>query len=181
MHLLTRDLILAEREARDQLWIEPFDESCLQHTWYWFRLGESFERQTAEGRWLPRPFLTGEEPQLRLERGDCVRIESYEQFRLGNRVLGLIGPKGDFVRQGITLLHGPFIDPLFPDKGVARPLELALVNHSARSITVELCQPIGKVAFFDVGDAPVELDPGSAAAQMFRQRVLDDPPGEQPR
>ena len=99
-------------------------------------------------------------------------MRSFEDFALGERVMGIIGGTTDVARRGVGLLHGPFIDPLYPSgEANTGPLWLTLVNHSRSAVSFELGDRIGKITFYEVSDTyPVVLDPKSVAARAFRDR-----------
>jgi deoxycytidine triphosphate deaminase len=184
MYLLNRDKISGAVRSRDDpdIRIGQFSDACLQHTYYYFRLGPETYIQNQQGDWVPQPGLTDTTP-LQLDKGQCVRIRSLEDFALGERIMGIIGGNTDLALRGVTLLHGPFIDPLYPSSTapdpsstdadpVSAPLKMALVNHSAFLVTLPLRERIGKITFYDVSDTyPVDLDPDSLAARTFRERA----------
>lgn len=166
------------------LYINPMDAECLQHTFYYFRLGAKTERQQgANGEWIAQEPLTAKQPLI-LAPGDCVRIESREYFSLGSKYLGLFGAHSGLARRGLSLLHGPFIDPLFPTRGLeagkdeetkfteSLPLEIVIVNHGAAEARIEFEERIGKVTFFDISDTyPVSMESGSLADKNYARRA----------
>jgi deoxycytidine triphosphate deaminase len=175
VYLLNQHEIAARLEA-EELHIEPYDTGFQQHTSYLFRLGAHYERTTDDRTWEPGPPLTAENPRLPIDPRECVRVQSYESFRLDEHLFGILGSRGALVRLGITLLHGPFIEPHFPkpDHGIGAPLLFALVNHLDHSVQLDYGAPIGKVSFFDISDTyPVELVPGSILEREFARRVDD--------
>ncbi len=170
MFLLNRDQILGALASPNfGLRIGRFEDSCLQHTAYYFRLGHAYEHRNERGDWIPGRLDVDKD--LTLGPGETVRIESRESFRLGDRVLGMLGGTSSIARDGLLLLHGPFIDPLFPDEDISGRLEMALVNQTKYAQTVKFERRIGKVAFFDISDTyPIHVVEGSEAARLFQQR-----------
>ena len=175
VYLLNRVQILEAIDGRlPGLQIGDFEKSCLQHTAYYFRLGRDYEYRNERGRWTPGRLGHGED--LLLDPGEAVRIESLEHFSLGERVLGLLGGTSTLARDGLMLLHGPFIDPLYPSGGnpgskLSGPLKMGLVNQTRDRQKVACEAKIGKVAFFDISDTyPIRLVAGSVSEALFRER-----------
>jgi deoxycytidine triphosphate deaminase len=175
VYLLNRVQILEAIDGRlPGLQIGDFDESCLQHTSYYFRLGANYEYRNDKGEWTPGHLGDGQ--HLTLDPGGTVRIESLEHFNLGERVLGMLGATSTLARDGLLLLHGPFIDPLFPSGGrrghkLSGPLQMALANQTRDSQKVAFKAKIGKVAFFDISDTyPIRLVAGSVSEALFAER-----------
>lgn len=174
MFLLNSDQIQAcVKSARGhRLDIEPFEVSGLQHTSYYFRLGDAYERESANSGARVTSRLSNEQPILTLEAHEYVRVWSYEQFMLDKTVLGIFGSLSDLAEAGLLLAHSPFIDPLYPNTGVSAPLELGITNLRSRKVDLRLGQRIGKVSFFDISDTyPVRLIPGSASEDKFQERA----------
>ncbi|MGX6447721.1 hypothetical protein ACVU7I_06595 [Patulibacter sp. S7RM1-6] len=175
MFILSKDRILDELEApTPRLHIAGRALECLQHTFYYFRLGDRYEVQNEAGSWVPGQRAIGGGIPLVLKAGRCMRVQTMESFGLGATVLGAIGSHTELALMGVSLLHGPYIDPLFPaldEEGngsteVVKPLSLMLRNETAHSVHLNLGQRIGKVSFFDISDAyPIKLPQDSLFAQ----------------
>lgn len=172
MYLLNRAQILSAKKT-DQLAIDLYEESQLSATAYYARLGATVWMQEDEPTNWYRYVLSDDEP-LRIEARTCVRVESYESFGLGSSIFGILGSTSQMAKEGLGLLHGPTIDPRFPNvdeskpKRKCAPVEMALVNHSKD--TIELRWPkqvIAKIAFFNVSDTyPIHADPNTPG-KMF--------------
>ncbi len=181
MYLLSRDQV--ERAKGSTFFMPGGDtKSQLRHTFYYVRLCMTVERSTPE-RWVEQRYEKGD--AFDLLPGECVRVRSLEKFGLTERVLGMFGSMSDLARLGVALLHGPFIDPLYPsakdpgdegDPDVTAPLLLALVNHSKAKVPLICGQTvIAKLCLFDVSDTyPVTVEKGSATARKYEDRRAVD-------
>ena len=196
MYLLNNQQILRAVETLrrgERLDIFPFERSCLQHTAYYFRLGDQIIRTRPPDGHQYGPYgppydsyidqvivLSESERYFRMEPREYVRIRSFERFALDHATLAILGGLSDLHRRACQLVHSPFVDPLFPSSDPTSEtsggfLELGLLNLSEDSVTLEYKQLIGKIAFFDVSDTyPVELIKGSASERKFRERAADD-------
>lgn len=171
MRLLSRnDLLDLVSQPGGPLSIEPFSDDHLQHTSYYLRLGDTFIRPSDglvdDERHLGANLLT-------FQPGEYLIVQSHERFALDETVLGIMGGVSDSARQGLALVAGQFIDPLFPgDRGYPAPLEFGLKNMSESVAAIRKHDPIAKISFFDVSDSHgIELDPSSLAARKYGDRI----------
>ena len=156
MFLLNSERINA-RMTSGALQIGSFSDERLHHTFYYVALGRDIERQDPNtGKW--RAERLNEGTLLTIDPGQCVRVQSFETFALKEGVFGMLGSTSRISRQGVALLHGSSIDPIYPppDAGgqvLVSPLDMALVNHSSHAVGFAWGkQVIAKVSFFDVSD-----------------------------
>jgi deoxycytidine triphosphate deaminase len=176
VYLLNRTQIDKAKKAAD-LSIGGFSADQLEHTFYYVRLGMTVERSTRDG-WKRQDYRDGD--SFELAAGGCVRVRSLETFALSARVFGILGSKSDLADEGVALLHGPFVDPLYPRGSrksdaaneVVAPLHLALVNHSQQPFKLTCGHTeIAKLCLFNVADTyPVKLKKGSPADKKFQER-----------
>lgn len=150
-------------EDNGTLSIDPFLDKNLEHTFYYFRLG-------AEGTLNGVPYSLSkknEEKFLTLQPNDFAFIRTMETFTLSGKILGLLGQCSEISKQGLQLLHSPFIDPKFN-----KQLEFGIKNLNTKPISLELgVSKIGKVSFFDISDTyPIKIKPNST----FSKRFLED-------
>lgn len=176
MYLLNNASISTAIEAGGLSIGQPGTEQ-LAHTFYYVRLGFRVEHSTPDG-WQLQEYREGDTRDLL--PGECYRVRSRESFKLSARVLGIFGSTSDLAREGVALLHGPFIDPLYPsgsadDADLIAPLWLTLVNHSRRPFELVFGHTeIAKLCLFDVSDTyPVTLAPGSPTDRKFKDRRED--------
>jgi deoxycytidine triphosphate deaminase len=174
MYLLTSDQIMAAMDLRVTL--GRAKDLPLGHTFIYARLGYVVQRSTANG-WRRQDYADGE--TISLGPKECMRIQTRETFGFNDRVLGIFGSTSDLAQDGVALLHGPFIDPLFPrtsdDAEVAGRLDLALVNHSMETVKLVCGQtPVVKLCLFDVSDTyPVVIEAGSATEAKNKGRQVN--------
>lgn len=171
MYLLNRDRISqAVIDTNSGLRIGEFDKRFLQHTFYYLRLGDAVQLQKDDGNWFPQPPLTDTEPLI-ISPGECVRVQTFEDFALDARYFAILGGTTDMALDGLSVLHGPFLDPHYPRPKNSVPLKLAIVNCSRAQVTLKLGDRIGKIAFFEISDTyPVVWEDRSLAAEIFRER-----------
>jgi deoxycytidine triphosphate deaminase len=153
--------------------IVNFDESKLQHTSYYFRLGEHCEilTGTTEHQIIR---LTEEKPYLTLGPQGYAVVKSHETFLLSDKLIGVLGQTTKLAENGLELVHSPFIDPLYYG-----PLVFGLSNRLAKTVRIRLGDRIGKVSFFDISDTyPVSVIEGSILQTTFNERrpQRDDDP-----
>ena len=174
MYLLNHDKIKqAVADEASGLKIGDFDEQFLQHTYYYFRLGETFHLQGEDGGWYPQLPLTHSRT-LTVGSHECVRVQSLEDFALGERFFAILGGITDMALAGLSVLHGPFVDPHYPRPKGALPLKFAIVNHSRAPVELKLGDRIGKIAFFEISDTyPVIFQHASLAAEVYRDRSTE--------
>jgi deoxycytidine triphosphate deaminase len=152
--------------------IENYDERSLQHTSYYFRLGEQYELLGGTEPQIMR--LTEDKPYLNLGPNGYAVVKSHEIFILSDKLIGIFGQRSRLAAQGLELVHSPFIDPLFRGR-----LVLGLSNRLPVAVRLRLGQIIGKVSFFDISDTyPVQVIAGSIIQETFDRRrpQRDDDP-----
>ena len=179
MYLLNADQIrrAVEGPRGQRLDIRGFSASCLQHTSYYFRLGKFVTRLKSTGNRADafdrviEDLSTGN-GFLNLRPREYVYVESFEQFQLDAKTLGIFGGISDITARALQLVHSPFIDPLFPGEREHGYLKLGLMNLTEADASIQYQDKIGKVSFFDVSDTyPVDLIPGSDSEMKFRERT----------
>jgi deoxycytidine triphosphate deaminase len=145
--------------------IVNFDERKLQHTAYYFSLGDHCEILTA----TPDPQiirLTEEKPYLNLGPHAYAVVKTYETFLLSDKLIGVLGQTTKLAETGVALVHSPFIDPLYYGR-----LVCGLSNCLAKPIRLRLGERIGKISFFDISDTyPVSVIKGSILESTFNER-----------
>lgn len=149
-----------------------FDEGSLQHTSYYFRLGDYCETLGGTEPKITR--LTEDKPYLDLGPNGYAVVKTHENFMLSDKIMGIFGQVSELAERGLELVHSPFIDPLFHGR-----LAIGLSNRLSVGVRIRLGDRIGKVSFFDISDTyPVEIIAGSIAQRTFakrRPRRDDDP------
>lgn len=151
--------VKASFDANAPLCIKNFNPTNLQHTFYYFCLGANIiymNESCPEGKSLD--LSNGKEKYFTLEPGDFVTITTRETFRMSERIMGVLGQCGDRVKEGLLLIHSPFIDPCYHGK-----LKFGLKNIGHKKIRLEYEKSIiGKVSFFDISDTyPIHIKEGS--------------------
>jgi deoxycytidine triphosphate deaminase len=174
MFLLNNEQIQSyvEDSHNNYLNILNFERRMLQHTFYYFRLGVEIKLEY-QGQSITYA-LNKENRYLTLKPNEYAVIETYETFIMSDKVFGMFGQWSDFIDLGLEMVNSPFIDPLFSGR-----LKLGIWNHSKKIAKLEIGQPIGKVAFFDISDTnPIRVLTGSIIEQRFNRRVplRDDDP-----
>jgi hypothetical protein len=172
MRLLGRDEIVALLEdPSGPLEIQGFDESHLQHCYYFIRLGDTYFRHSDglvdDVRHLGGQFLD-------LNPGEYVRVHTYERFRLEGSIIGELTSATDVHRQGLQLVNSDKLDPFYPmDGGDAMPLEFGLRNLNPSKASLLKATAIAKVYFYDISDSgPLDLDRESKAARAHKSRRI---------
>lgn len=142
-----------------------FDEKNLQHTAYYFSLGDHCEILTAtEEPQIIR--LTPTKPYLNLAPHGYAVVQTRETFFLSDKVIGVLGQTTKLAEDGLELVHSPFIDPMYHGR-----LVFGLSNRLARPARLKLGDRIGKISFFDISDTyPVDVIKGSILERTFSER-----------
>lgn len=145
--------------------IVNFDERKLQHTAYYFSLGDHCEIATGTGE--PQIIrLTEKKPYLNLAPHGYAVVQTHETFFLSDKLIGVLGQTTKLAEEGLELVHSPFIDPLYNGR-----LVFGLSNRLARPARLQLGERIGKISFFDISDTyPVEVIGGSILERTFNER-----------
>jgi deoxycytidine triphosphate deaminase len=161
MFLLNSLLIHSYVESESPtLNIAPYLAKNLQHTFYYFRLG-------SEGTINGKPFKLSnkrEEKHLTLEAGDFATIKTHEAFYFSEQILGIFGQSSDLSKDGLQVLHSPFIDPGF--KGQLK-FGIKNLNNVPISLEYEVTR-IGKICFFDISDTyPINIKKNSIIYKKF--------------
>lgn len=176
MFMLNAQTILKYKQD-GYLDIEPFDQTGLNPTWYYFRLAEQYTRWIPERNEWEEQRLTQADKILRLGPCEYVLIQSLEQFRCSNRVLATFGQSSYLPRKGLQLNHSPSIDPNFPNQAIGARLEMGLENKLDREITLELGERIGKVYFYSIADTyPVQDITNVEVRDTFERRATGSHP-----
>ena len=165
MFLLNNNQILGFQKDpnNDTLYIKQFSQEFLEHTYYYFRLGELYSRSRAEGPWNE---LSNKDRILTLEPGEYIRVKSFESFRLSSKIFAIFGASSKMIEFGLRLVHGPFVDPFYDNF-----LELGLQNHSTEQISLEFKQKLGKIVFFNIADTyPVRKKENSSLDKIMAHR-----------
>lgn len=157
---LLNSLLITEYVEKDEglLSITDFVPKNLQHTFYYFRLG-------SEGLLNGEPYkLDYQKDKLTLAPNDFANIKTHEAFYLSEKFLGIFGTVTDLAKNGLQLLHSPFIDPGF--KG---PLKFGIKNLSNQPVTLKFEESrIGKICFFDISDTyPINVKKNSIIYRKF--------------
>jgi deoxycytidine triphosphate deaminase len=161
MYLLNSLLINSYVESESTtLFIKEYLSKNLQHTFYYFRLG-------SEGTHKGKPFELSnrrESKHLTLEPGDFAVIKTHEAFFLSEQILGIFGQSSDLAKEGLQVLHSPFIDPGFKGQ-----LKFGIKNLNNIAVSLEFAVSlIGKVCFFDISDTyPINIKKNSIIYKKF--------------
>jgi len=145
--------------------IVDFDEEKLQHTSYYFSLGDYCEILTGTGDpQINR--LTSQKPYLNLPPHGYALVKTHETFMLSDKLIGVLGQTTELAKHGLELVHSPFIDPLYYGR-----LLCGLSNRLSSVVRLRLGDSIGKISFFDISDTyPVSIIKGSIQEGTFRDR-----------
>jgi deoxycytidine triphosphate deaminase len=145
--------------------IVDFDREKLQHTSYYFSLGENVEILTGTGD--PQIIrLTKEKPYLNLPPHGYALVKTHETFMFSDKLIGVLGQTTELAKHGMELVHSPFIDPLYYGR-----LLCGLSNRLPSVARIRLGEPIGKISFFDISDTyPVSVIKGSIQESTFKER-----------
>lgn len=162
MYLLNSTLIQAYVNADNgsPLSIEEFSAKNLQHTFYYFRLGNEGTLNGIAYDLSNKKSLG----KLVLQPGDFAVVTTYETFQISTKIIGLFGQTSDLAKEGIQVLQSPFLDPGFNGK-----LKFGMVNLSKESVEYLAGKDIiGKVSFFDISDTyPVRVKKNSIIDKKF--------------
>lgn len=145
--------------------IVNFDERKLQHTAYYFSLGDHCEIVTGTGEsQITR--LTEQMPYLNLGPHGYALVQTHETFLLSDKLIGVLGQTTKLAQAGLELVHSPFIDPLYYGR-----LVFGLSNRLPTVARIRLGDRLGKISFFDISDTyPVNVIKGSILENTFKER-----------
>lgn len=167
MYLLNRQQLIrhAEDTTSNYLTIYNFLKKNLQHTSYYYRLGDTYEIVNGpDDKEIKK--LTKTKPILTIEPDQYILVRSEEIFRLSDKLKAMVGSCGDSVQNGLIINHSPFIDPLYDGY-----LEVGIKNILNISVHLKMSDIIGKLSFFDISDTyPIEMVPKSIQAEKFAIR-----------
>jgi len=161
MYLLNSLLIHSYiNDDNSALNIEPYLRKNLQHTFYYFRLG-------SEGTHNGKAFKLSnkrEDKHIVLKPGDFATIKTHESFYFTEQIMGIFGQTSDLSKEGIQVLHSPFIDPGFKGQ-----LKLGIKNLNNVDFTLTYEETIiGKICFFDISDTyPINISKRSIIYKKF--------------
>jgi len=135
--MVLSDLAIKEAIIDGDLSIEPFEESCLRGASYDLRIG-------AEA------LMSGDEKVLDLSKekafvvkpGEFAIINTLEQVKTSQVIIGRIGVRSYYTRKGLVFLSGLQIDP-----GFEGTLVLGMYNAAPRKIYLEYGEPFCSVEF----------------------------------
>lgn len=175
MYLLNRQQLIrhAEDPTSNYLRIVNFLRKNLQHTSYYFRLGDVYKIvESPDKKELKQ--LTKSNPILTLEPNQYALVRSEEIFRLSDKVKAVVGSCGDSIQNGLLVNYSPFIDPLYDGY-----LEVGIKNLLDKPIHLRIFENLGKLSFFDISDTyPIDIVPKSIQAIKFEARsnyeITDD-------
>jgi deoxycytidine triphosphate deaminase len=153
-------LIHSASESETPALINPYLRKNLQHTFYYFRLGDGVKKN---GKSISLSNKR-EERYLDLEPGDFAVIKTLEKFALSEQLIGIFGQTSELAKNGIQVLHSPFIDP-----GYIGELEIGIKNVGPETFNLEYgASRIGKVCFFDISDTyPINIKKTSDFYKRF--------------
>lgn len=168
MYLLNRQQLVrhAEDPTSNYLTILNFLKKNLQHTSYYFRLGETYEIvNSPDDKEIKK--LTKAKPILTIEPNQYILVRSEEIFRISDKVKVMVGSCGISVQNGIMINFSPFIDPLYDGY-----LEVGIKNLLNVPVHLKMLDILGKLSFFDISDTyPIEIVPKSIQAEKFATRA----------
>ena len=177
MFLLNDKMITTHKKRGGLLSIEPFQNSNLCPTYYYFTLGRQYRLWNVEKNdWHLGELSVGNEV-LEVKPKEFVLIQSEERFRCSKQCMAIFGQSSSLIRKGLSLRNSPFIDPNFPDEAKAGYLELGLKNELTKPLRLRLGERIGKVCFFNVSDTyPISDVVGTVSEEDFERRSGKGPP-----
>lgn len=172
MYLLNRDLIRKYVDLPTApICIKNFISDNLQHTFYYFTLGaEVVLSNESNPRGLPIKLGNNtEDPNddfLILKPGDFATIKTQETFKIDDDIIGILGQCGDLIKEGLLLIHSPFVDPLFHGH-----FRFGIKNIGFKNATLEFGKSIiGKVCFFNISDTyPISIIKNSIIDKKFKE------------
>ncbi len=123
-----------------------FSEKYLEPASYDIRLGEEGITSTDK-----KKINIKEQGYLTIRAGEFAVFQTIEYFNIPLSIVGNIGMKSKYARQGLILLAGLQIDP-----GFTGHLVLRAFNSSTQSIIISFKAPIGMVQFLQLIE-PVEI------------------------
>ena len=168
MRLLTKADILKYIDG-SRLLIDDFDKGALNPTFYDFHLGTTYAVWSGVRGKFYRSTVIGQDEAIVIPPRGYVLVHSLEKFHLSESVMALLGPVSDLARNGLRLNNSPFIDP-----GFNGWLEFGLENVLDERHILLPGRTLGKVTFFDVGDAGVVEDySGEDQRRFFHLAPLD--------
>ena len=151
--------------------IEDFDESNLQHTSYYFRLGLNYTSFDEDGNKVKLE-IKNKKSGVVIKPNEYIIVESIEFFSLSDKVKGTMGSLSEMIMKGLQINYSPFIDPLY--KGW---LCIGIKNLLAKEIKLNYGDNIGKVSFYDISDTyPINIIKGSRQDVLFKERDKRDGP-----
>ena len=173
MFLLNRNMVIHHLNDGD-IAIENFEKLNLLHTYYYFRLASAY--------------LVWDGKTKRFEKKNCdkgmivipargyVLVESYERFKLNDKVFSTVSQVSDLPLSGLRLNHSGSIDPFYSGR-----LEMGIENLLDVDVSVEEKRNIGKILFFNVSDSrPITRPSETISKEKYERReVMEFPePGE---
>src|SRR5437899_2497277 len=134
------------REALDKGWldIDPFNDDSLEPATYDLTIGKTCLLSTASD------VIDLEEQQsATIQPFSVAFLQSNEVLTLDRKIVGRIGPKSAFLRQGIIASTGPQLDPGFKGR-----LFVTLINFMDRPMLIRYKQPFISVEFHALSREP---------------------------
>ena len=168
MYLLNKQQLVRHTENVNSSYLKilNFKIENLQHTSYYFRLGDTYEIVNSQDDKEIKK-LTNAKPVLTVEPNQYLLVRSKELFRLSDKLKAIVGSCGDSVSNGLLINYSPFIDPLYDGY-----LEVGIKNLLNSPIKLKLDQHIGKLSFYDISDTyPIEIVPKSQQEIKFNERA----------
>lgn len=132
---------IAERVAKGDLRIEPFDEKKVEPASYDCQLGDVVAAGVGRVKW-------GDGDEFVLESNSWASISSVELFELPRDLCASYGIRSSLARRGVIAFGGPQIDP-----GYTGRIFVSLYNPTLEPIVLKNRQDIMSVIFYEVTSA----------------------------
>lgn len=169
MYLLNRQQMITRvnNTRLNYLNIRNFELKNLQHTSYYFRVGQTYKIFNSDNN-IEEKKLNNRNEIITIKPNQYILIQSAEVFILSDKVKALIGSCGVNIENGLLLNYSPFIDPLYEGW-----IEVGVKNLLDFDIHLKIGQKLGKVSFIDISDTyPIEIAEGTFQKSKFENRAL---------
>jgi deoxycytidine triphosphate deaminase len=143
------------------------------------RAGKSFLPETGEEEVLNLPTASRRHHVWQIGPSEVLVVRTRERVRMPRDLCATYAPLYRLSRQGVMLLNASLVEP-----GYDGPLSCFLVNFSSQTITIAPDDPIAKIAFLRLTQAPATFAPEafddagyesglSASATRFHRSFMD--------
>jgi deoxycytidine triphosphate deaminase len=142
------------KAVEDETFIKNGIISCAEGVKYDFRMSSSVLK-ASEGRPIDIDKLTeSEKTKMVVEPGEVVFVLSEESLLLPNNIMAQLVPKRKLSHEGIIVLGGFCIDPLYEGK-----LLVGLYNYSSTNFTLEPLRKLIAAVFYELREDEIGTMP----------------------